>query len=142
MYQQWRQEQKILRLCVFVNCFSCSVFSCKLAWIKRTNHGKWYWKYVYPVMLLLGKEQSFIICRNTMRGFYLNTFGDKLIHPQLKQCCLRDSCSNVSNYWENHGIYMATKALIFVPKKKYHVTVFLVKGYCIGEISRSHWCNC
>ena len=87
-------------------------------------------QYVYPVMLLLGKEQSFIICRNTMRGFYLNNFGDKFIHPQLKQCCLRDSCSNVSNYWENREIYMATKALIFVPKKKYHVTVFLVKGYC------------
>lgn len=87
-------------------------------------------QYVYPVMLLLGKEQSFIICRNTMRGFYLNNFGDKFIHPQLKQCCLRDSCSNVSNYWENRGIYMARKALIFAPKKKYHVTVFLVKGYC------------
>ena len=44
-------------------------------------------------------------------GFYLNTFDDKEIHPRLKQRCLGDSCSNVNNYLENRGSYMATKRL-------------------------------
>ena len=29
-------------------------------------------------------------------GFYLNTFDDKAIHPQLKQRCVGVSCGNVS----------------------------------------------